>query len=172
MNLHLQITILSNHLTNQYKRMARYNHEGIQFLSDTRTHHYHKRIRIYMHTISTIKNKRSMSIVRFLTVQSQTCHLFILGSLHIPCPTMGTLSDCIDYKCLYGNSAFICTSGCISSPFPTNERTKRYQSAFSGAHPQRRLYVRKLTCMYTNNDCCKNNDVWTNYSKFVNISYA
>ena len=25
--------------------------------------------------------------------------------------------------------------------------------------------------MYTNNDCFKNNDVWTNYSKFVNISY-
>ena len=59
---------------------------------------------VYMHAVSNIKNKRSMSIVRFLTVQSSTCHLFILGSLHIPCPTMGTLSDCVDYKCLYGNS--------------------------------------------------------------------
>ena len=63
-----------------------------------------------MHAVSNIKNKRSMSIdhcikVRLLTVQSKTCRLFILGSLHIFLPTTGTLSYSVDYKSLYGDSA-------------------------------------------------------------------
>lgn len=153
--------------------MARYNHEGIQFLSDARTHHYiyHKRIRIYMHTVSNIKNKRSMSIVCFLTVQSQTCHLFILGSLHIPRPTMGTLSGCVDYKCLYGNSVVYLYKRLHFLSFPNKQTNETLLVCFLWSSSSMAL-IRQETYMYTNNDCFKNNDVWTNYSKFVNISYA
>ena len=150
--------------------MARYNHEGIQFLSDTRTHHYHKRIRIY--ACSFKYQEQAVDVDSpFSNCSSQTCHLFILESLHIPRLTMGTVSDCVDYKCLYGNSVVYLYKRLHFLSFPNKQTNETLLVCFLWSSSSMAL-IRQETYMYTNNDCFKNNDVWMNYSKFVNISYA
>ena len=127
---------------------------------------------VYMHTISNIKNKRSMSIVLFPTVRVRHVTCSFLEAFIFPVHRWELFLVVLTINACMVILLFICT--CKRShflSFPNKQTNETLLVCFLWSSSSMAL-IRQETYMYTNNDCFKNNDVWMNYSKFVNISYA
>ena len=141
-------------------------------MSDARTHHYQKRIRIY--ACSFKYQEQAVDV----DSPFSNCSELDMSLVHSWKPSYSPSNDWNSFwLCwLYMLVWLFCRSSYLYNwlhflSFPNKQTNETLLVCFLWSSSSMAL-IRQETYMYTNNDCFKNNDVWTNYSKFVNISYA